>query len=343
MTNLNNTPLHANAEKKTFMKPLVTLAIPTRNRLSYLRKILQDVFDQDYENMDILVSDNGSSDETREVVESMARENPRLRYRRNNSSVPIIDHFNQCLDAATGEYFVLVCDDDRINRTFVSGLVETLLENPSATVAVPTNAIIDASGILTRTLPLPSKILWEGIDFVNEWLWKKHELPVANLLTVMGRTEAMRKLRYQHFANGLNSDNLLFLQLALAGQVSFCHKAIFYWRDHDAQQGSNTPIRLVDRAGRQFLKFVQMDDNLPSLFLSQHPSQQKLVRQGIRQMNAEAQLYSIGFFEKPFSPQTLKHLLLCGANLVLLRLVLRSYYRLLRQRFFEKNGSIITT
>lgn len=325
------------------MKPSVTLTIPTKNRLPFLRQTLQDALDQDYENLEILVSDNGSSDETQKVVETMARENPRLRYRRNPSTVPIITHFNQCLEAATGELFVLVSDDDRINRSFVSALSKGLTGNKRATVAVPTNAIINKSGDLIRTLPLPAKTVWQGIDFVTEWLWKIHDLPVANLLTVMGYTRSMRKFGYQPFANGLNSDNLLFLQLALAGEVTFCQEAIFYWRDHESQQGRTTPVRLVDKAGQQFLSFVKADANLPHQFLAQPPSQQKLVREGIRQMNAEAHLYGIDFFQKPFNPQTLKHLLCSNMNPVLLRLVLRFYYRRARSRFFRKTMSSATT
>lgn len=325
------------------MKPSITLAIPTKDRLPYLRQTLQDALDQDYPNLEILVSDNGSSDGTQAVVEAMARENPRLRYRRNTSTVPITTHFNQCLEAATGEFFVLVCDDDRINRCFVSALANGLLGNPKATVAVPTNAIIGEYGDLIRTLPLPAKTVWQGIEFVTEWLWKIHALPVANLLTVMGRTQIMRRLRYQPFANGLNSDNLLFLQLALAGEVTFCQKAIFYWRDHQSQQGRTTPLRLVDKAGRQFLAFVKAETNLPQVFVSQPASQKKLVEEGIRQMNAEAQLYGMDFFQKPFNPQTLKHLLSSSMNLVLLRLVLRFYYRQARQKILKKEVPSATT
>lgn len=323
------------------MKPSVTLVIPTRNRAGLLRHALQDALDQDYENLDILVSDNGSADETREMVEAMTEVNPRIRYRRNETSVPIIAHFNQCLEEATGQFFVLVCDDDRINRSFVTALAHGLTENPRATVAVPTNAIIDEAGNLIRTLPPPKDRVWQGIDFVTQWLWKMSDLPVANLLTIMGHTRTMRKFRYQPFANGLNSDNLLFLQLALAGEVTFCREAVFYWRDHQSQQGRTTPLRMVDKAGRQFLAFVKADANLPGL-LCQPPDQQKLVREGVRQMNAEAQLYGMDFFQRPFDPQTLKHLLAAPMNMVLLRLVLRFYYRHARHKIFTKNKAAAT-
>ncbi|HLS27495.1 MAG TPA: glycosyltransferase [Opitutales bacterium] len=311
-------------------KPSVTVVIPTRNRIHLLRQTLQDVLDQDYENLDILVSDNGSVDGTRELIETMARENRRLRYRRNAERVPIISHFNQCLDAATGEYFVMVCDDDRINRSFVSSLAKGLTENGRASAAIPTNVIIDDSGNLIRTLPLPGKRTSSGIDFITQWLWKTSQLSVANLLTVMGRTEMMRNFRYQPFENGLNSDNLLFLQLALNGEVVFCQEAIFYWRHHDFQTGSSTPLRRINKAGKQFLNFVKSKEKFPHL-RRLTAKEQRMIRRGIRQMNAEAQIYESGFYENPFDPRTLKNLFSIPPDSDLWRLALRLYIRHFRR------------
>lgn len=312
--------------------PLVTLAIPTVNRLPYLRQSLGDVLQQDYDNLDILVSDNHSSDGTEAEVQSLVREHRRLRYRRNSVRVPITTHFNQCLAEAKGEFLVVLSDDDRINPQFVRSLAETLRQDRRATVAIPTNAIIDTDGEIIRTLPQSSQTVYEGIDFVLEWLWKVHELPVANLFTIMARTEVMRTFSYQPFADGLNCDNLIFLQMALAGQVLFCRDAIFYWRDHQGQQNRMTPAGTVDQAGHQFRQFVRTDPALQRLILSHHPAQQKLLRKGVAQMTADTFLHEIHFFEQPWNLTTLRHLLACRFNFTLFRIVLRSYLRMARQQ-----------
>jgi glycosyltransferase involved in cell wall biosynthesis len=313
--------------------PLVTLAIPTVNRLPYLRQSLGDVLQQDYDNLDILVSDNHSSDQTEAEVQSLARQDRRLRYRRNSVRVPITTHFNQCLAEAKGEFFVVLSDDDRINPKFVRSLAETLRENRRATVAIPTNAIIDTDGQIIRTLPQSSQIVYEGIDFVLEWLWKVHDLPVANLFTIMARTDVMRAFSYQPFARGLNCDNLIFLQMALAGQVLFCRDAIFYWRDHQGQQNRMTPAGTVDQAGHQFRRFVQTDPVLQRLILSHHPAQQKMLRKGVEQMTADTFLHEIHFYEQPWTLATLKRLLACRSTFTLFRTVLRSYLRMAWQQW----------
>lgn len=313
-------------------RPRVTLAVPTRNRAHFLRHIVQDILDQDYENLEILISDNASSDGTRELVETMANVNPRIRYRRNIAAVPIITHFNQCLDAARGEFFAMVCDDDRINRSFVRGLANALAESPRATVAVPVNAIINDAGDLVRTLPLPDKLHFDGFEFVTRWLWKIEELPVANLLTIMARTATMRKLRYQPFEKGLNSDNLLFLRLALSGEVRFCQEAVFYWRDHASQQGRSASARAIARSGHQFLRFVR--ESPAREFIRQSPNQRKLIENGVRRMNAEALLHGTGFFEHPLRPAAIAGILAAMPDAALARLVLRHCYQQLRRRIF---------
>lgn len=316
------------------MNPLVTVAIPTCDRLPLLRESLRDALGQDYANLEILVSDNGSTDGTRAMVEAMAQEEPRVRYRRNHTRVPVSTHFNQCLAEAKGEFFVLLCDDDRISLNLVRVLAEALLQNRRATLAVPTNAILAPDGSLTRTLPPPASCTCEGVDFVVDWLWKVPDLPVANVVTVMARTESVRKWGYHSFAQGFHSDNLLFLQLALDGQVSFCPEAIFFWRCHPSQEHQTATPPLVDQAGRQFRFLVRNDPRLRRLILSHHPARQKKLRRGVERMTAETYLHRIHFSDHPWRPETVKNLLACHFDATLFAIVFLSYLRAARQRLF---------
>lgn len=315
------------------MKPSVTLAIPTSNRLAYLRETLNDALVQDYGNLEILVSDNGSDDETPSFLRSLTRSNSRIRCRRNPTRLPVSDHFNQCLAAAQGDFFVLVSDDDRINAGFISALVRSLSETPRATVAIPSNAIIDSGGRLIRRLPLPETTLYEGIDFAIEWLWKSRPLPVANLVTVMAQTDRMRQRGYQPFARGLNSDNLLFLQLALEGAISFVPEATFYWRTHDKQQNQMSSSKLIAQSARQFRALVRHDSEFHRLLQRHPPQKRKLVLEGVRYMTADFFLHAIGFFERPLAPNTLARLAANCLDLPLLQSVLLNYCRMARSRF----------
>lgn len=98
--------------------PLVTVGIPTFNRAnSYLRASLESVLSQTYPAIDIVVSDNCSSDSTSSVVASY--QDKRIRYYKHLSSVGPHESADFCLREARGDYFLLLHDDDLIDTDFI--------------------------------------------------------------------------------------------------------------------------------------------------------------------------------------------------------------------------------
>ena len=101
------------------MSVLVTIAIPTFNRASgNLACALQSAINQTYDNIEIIVSDNCSSDHTEQVIKQFA--DPRIQYIRHPENIGANANFNFCLSQAKGEYFLLLHDDDLIDEDFVS-------------------------------------------------------------------------------------------------------------------------------------------------------------------------------------------------------------------------------
>ena len=98
--------------------PLVTIGIPTYNRADvYLRETLAGAMNQTYQNIEIIVSDNCSTDNTETFVKGIS--DPRLRYFRHNNNIGANNNFNYCLEQANGDYFLLLQDDDMIDNDFV--------------------------------------------------------------------------------------------------------------------------------------------------------------------------------------------------------------------------------
>jgi glycosyltransferase involved in cell wall biosynthesis len=98
--------------------PLVTIGMPTYNRANrYLREALESALAQTYPNLEIVVSDNGSTDNTESVVRSYA--DPRISYYRQQPPVIPNDNFNFCLQQAKGVYFLMLHDDDMIDPDFI--------------------------------------------------------------------------------------------------------------------------------------------------------------------------------------------------------------------------------
>jgi abequosyltransferase len=107
-------------------KPLLTIAIPTYNRAAYLRELLSSLAGQlrDEAQLELIISDNGSPDETPAVVEESIAGGMRIRYIRNTQNIGADANFLQCFEQARGKYVWLFSDDDLI----VPGGVAKVLE-----------------------------------------------------------------------------------------------------------------------------------------------------------------------------------------------------------------------
>jgi glycosyltransferase involved in cell wall biosynthesis len=113
--------------------PLVTVGIPTYNRPAELGRAARSVLAQDYAPLEVLISDNGSSDaEVRQVGERLAAEDPRVRYVRHDVNRGHEFNFQWLLDSARGAYFMWLSDDDWLDPTYVRRCVEELRADPEA-------------------------------------------------------------------------------------------------------------------------------------------------------------------------------------------------------------------
>ena len=101
--------------------PRFTIGIPTYNRAAFLRRAIDCALSQTWPDVEVIVSDNASTDETPEIVRSYG---DRVRYHRNETNLGPIANFSLLTDLATGDYFSWLQDDDLIHQDFVSRAVE---------------------------------------------------------------------------------------------------------------------------------------------------------------------------------------------------------------------------
>jgi glycosyltransferase involved in cell wall biosynthesis len=95
-----------------------SVLLPTRNRLDLLRFAIETVLRQDYENWEIIVSDNASHEDIRGFVDSLA--DPRVIYVRSEESIPVTDNWNLALFHCTGDYIIMLGDDDGLLPNYFS-------------------------------------------------------------------------------------------------------------------------------------------------------------------------------------------------------------------------------
>jgi hypothetical protein len=315
--------------------PLVTLVVPTLNRPKYLREALQSVLAQDYPDLEILISDNGSQDDSPALARSVASGDPRVRFRRNATTVPIFEHFTQCLQAARGAFFMIVCDDDRINPSFISELVGVVTRHPRVNVALPACVTIDEQGNVLETFARPDGEVLDGVEFASHWLRERQPVFFNCLATTLMRTEVMRRFGgFQRFARGLNIDNLLFLQGALTGPVGFAHRAIFNWRIYNHSYGTTATPKQVADSARQLVDHLRHDPRTVEALAALPPARRKEIVDGARIMGAKSFLYHINFYSDP--PACFRQVFTFHPDVTFQRLVLRHYVWWLRNRLLGR-------
>jgi GT2 family glycosyltransferase len=128
------------------MKPLVTIAVPTLERVDYLKEAVASALAQSYAHVEVLIGIDGEP--AREVVawarESAARE-PRVRFQENARRLGLSGNWNALADAARGEFLTIIGDDDRLLPDFVEKLVSAI-QFGDAAVAFSNHHVIDEAG-----------------------------------------------------------------------------------------------------------------------------------------------------------------------------------------------------
>lgn len=97
------------------IKGRVTVAIPTFNRLPMLERAVESSRQQTYADIEIVISDNGSADGTKEYIKSLT--DSRIRVIQHSSNLGMVRNWDSCLSQATGEYILLLSDDDYFQDT----------------------------------------------------------------------------------------------------------------------------------------------------------------------------------------------------------------------------------
>ncbi|MEO8330916.1 MAG: glycosyltransferase [Gallionella sp.] len=138
-------------------KPLISVCIPVYNGEKYVAETINSVQRQTYPNIEILIQDNASTDNTGPILQSLAIHDSRLFIERNDRNCGMAGNWNLAINRARGEYVMLLSADDLLMPEFIERIMATFREH--AVDAVSTNHFNLKSGKRTkRKLQVTAKV-----------------------------------------------------------------------------------------------------------------------------------------------------------------------------------------
>ncbi|WP_277209481.1 glycosyltransferase family 2 protein [Isoptericola croceus] len=141
--------------------PVVTVGVPVRNGEEFLERALRALQGQELTDIEVLVADNASTDDTRKIAEMVAAEDSRFRYLGADSNGGIPWNWNRLLAHARAPYFMWNSADDIVLPTHLSSCVRALESHPDATIAFSRVVLSDSDDKVVGSLDD------EGIDFLS--------------------------------------------------------------------------------------------------------------------------------------------------------------------------------
>ena len=244
-----STPLEASASD-----PLVTIAIPTFNRASWLRDCISAALAQSYQRFEVLVSDNASTDATSEVLSGISER--RLRILTQESNIGQIPNWNACLAEAKGDYVVFVSDDDRIEPSLLEQCIALVKCEPQVQVVVALSDVYFAAEARTWHTPQSRKLatgIWDGADVLKEYLEERISAPMC---TIMINTEALRGQGGFPVDFPFAGDTIGWVSLVLNGRAGLVNQSCGTVCVHAANETSRLDLQTRLSCLRKLVDFI---------------------------------------------------------------------------------------
>ena len=221
--------------------PKVSIIIPTYNRAHYLEQAIKSVLMQDYSNLEVIVSDNASTDNTQDVIRRFLYDK-RLTYIRNPKNLgSILNWRNALYDYSSGEWVLILSDDDYlIDKSYIFKAIE-LINQYQNICLVHANYIIKDENLkkITKTdFNLPEFI--DGKAYFLYYRQKDFPHIHSTLTCLFNRVKA---LEVKAFSKDIYSaDTSLWLRLMLNGNVGFIKDHVAVYRLHQGNESFNIDV-----------------------------------------------------------------------------------------------------
>ena len=221
--------------------PLISIIVPAYNAVKYIEETINSCLSQIYQNIEIIIQDDCSTDGTWQLANKLYSSNPKVKLFRNETNLGIGDNWNAAYDKVRGDYVIIFNADDILNPNLISKFLEIFNSNPALTIVTGKFEILFSE--TGKTLLYPDhanlkggvvKDLFEKLYFKSSFHWN-FSLIKTTLL------EKVKLPNGKLFLNTQICDYELWYRCFLSGAIVYYDdtKIWGYYRKHESNNSAN--------------------------------------------------------------------------------------------------------
>jgi glycosyltransferase involved in cell wall biosynthesis len=235
--------------KNNIELPKISVGIPVYNGEKYLKVALHSLIKQSFQDFEIIISDNASTDKTEEICRSFQSQDQRIIYHRQPVNIGAANNYKKVFQLAKGKFFKWMAHDDLCSLNYLEECVKVLENDSDIVMSFPKFVLIDEN---ENPFPLVGKNTYATSDnriittniernfmsvHPSERYWEVlYQTTECYEFFGLARRDIIERTS-QHDAY-YGSDKVLLCELAVMGKIREVPDAIGYFRIHDEQSQS---------------------------------------------------------------------------------------------------------
>lgn len=223
--------------------PTVSVIVPSYNHASFLERRLESILKQSFQDLEVIILDDCSSDESPSIIKKIARQDKRIRaiYNKTNSGSPF-HQWKKGIEMAAGDFLWIAESDDFADLEMLSLLLDALERNPTAGIAYCQSYFADQHdnviGNHLQTLSLLDASLWLDDFCMNGKYVLANHMPVINIIpnvsAALFRKHLCKHIKWEEVLSYiLAGDRHFWCSLLYQTNLCFISRSMNYFRTSD--------------------------------------------------------------------------------------------------------------
>ena len=231
-----------------------SVIVPVYNVESYLRKCLDSIIAQTYKNIEIIISDNKSTDNTVSVVNEF--KDNRISFYKNDSNIGLARNWNKCLEKCKGEYIHFICADDTLSPECIEEKVKVMNSDKDIVMVINTmNMYNEEKKLVMKRKIYNRDTIIDGYKFAKKSLYRGNIYGGPS--NVLFRKDSLEKSGVFPTNTYYTTDWEFTLRLSPLGKIAYLEKGFTHYIISRSNTTSKTSLKVSLKDDAQMIKNLE--------------------------------------------------------------------------------------